>query len=363
MAGLILVQTTIADYRVAFFKALAVETHLDVKIYCGREYFSPSVRLSGSARQLPFVVLINNVFFARRRLSFQMIPFGELWRADNVVLEFNPRILSNWVVLVGRRLLSRPTVLWGHAWSRSGPSSWSENIRRLMRKLASRLIVYTDAQKIEYLERYHDEIKGDVHVAPNSLYSKEDMWRRHVPLEYIIYVGRLVPEKKPHVLIEAFCEFGRRNCDDTIKLCIVGEGPELSRCRASANGDPRVAFRGHVSDLKVLRDLYSKSYVAASPGYAGLSIVQALSFGCPIVVSRKEPHAPEVHALKEGFNGDYFETDDIDALVDRLEEYCIRNVIASDRRESIIDDCRASYSLEQMVGGFLAAVTQPDVCK
>ena len=97
------------------------------------------------------LTLVDNVFLWKRRLVWQRGVVRPLLAADVAILELNPRILSNWLILAGRRLRRRPTVLWGHAWSRSGARSRTDRIRDVMRRLGNVILVYTERQKQELL--------------------------------------------------------------------------------------------------------------------------------------------------------------------------------------------------------------------
>lgn len=103
---------------------------------------------------------------------------------------------------------------------------------------------------------------------------------------YVLWVGRLVPEKGCHHLIEAF-----RQVKTDARLVMAGGSSfsdsyvqSLERLR---DGDPRIKMVGYVYG-EVLDELWSNAYLVVQPSILeGLSIalIEALSFGRCVLVS------------------------------------------------------------------------------
>jgi hypothetical protein len=144
MNRLIIIQTAAPTYRADFFSFLEKKMNKNFILYSGKRYFQPSVV---SDEKINYYA-IKNLYFFKRSLLFQA---GGLWKnlfsADIIVLELNPRIISNWIFVVIRKMLKHKTFLWGHAWPKTGIKSWSEKIRNTMRELSSGVIVYSEKQK------------------------------------------------------------------------------------------------------------------------------------------------------------------------------------------------------------------------
>lgn len=103
---------------------------------------------------------------------------------------------------------------------------------------------------------------------------------------YILFLGRLVPEKGVHRLMEAF-----RELDTDKKLVIAGEasdtGKYVEELEKRARGDKRVQFTGFVQG-QVLNELYSNAYVYVLPSSLEgmpLSLLEAMSYGNCCLVS------------------------------------------------------------------------------
>ena len=352
-----LLQTCIADYRDHFIRLALVCPDVDLKIFVGEEYFEASTRTSAFVLKNKATTRITNFFIFNRRLCFQNIPFRELIKSDVVVFELNPRLISNWPLLLIRKLLGKRNVLWGHAWSRSGPDSRTEVFRHMMRQLADGLIFYTQDQLKQFNQRYSDFIGKNLTVAPNSLYPLEDIESVQGDRDCFVYVGRLVKTKKVELLVRAFataCDSFNEKCS----LIIVGDGPERDFLQSLAENlgvVDRIEFKGHVSDLGQLKQLYSRSLMSVSPGYVGLSITQSFAFGVPMIVAESEPHSPEIEAFIEGDNGLFFKSDSVEDLEEKLRLVYHNAQAWKSKASGIAKDCRMRYSVEKMVEGFYAA--------
>ena len=346
-------QVSIGDYREPVLALIHERCGSTFAIWCGRDYFEPTTR-TAAMYPGPFT-LVDNVFLWKRRLVWQRRVIRPLLAADVAILELNPRILSNWPILAGRRMRRRPTVLWGHAWSRSGARSRTDRIRDVMRRLANVILVYTERQKQELLAYRPAAV---VVAAPNALYRSGDIAAAPAASATdILYSARLVASKKPQLLVDAFLLAASGDLPADVRLILAGEGPERAsierRCSAHPHGH-RVVLLGHVSPAD-MRGRYDRAFVSVSPGYVGLSIVQSLSFGVPMIYVRDEPHCPEIEAAVDGFNSQSLAVDTPAALSALLVEFARDRVAWSERRVRIAADCRQRYSADLMAERILEA--------
>jgi len=133
--------------------------------------------------------------------------------------------------------------------------------------------------------------------------------------DYILYVGRLVPEKGLVYLIRAF-----KMIHTTKKLVIAGGASDTNEfedeLRKLAAGDERIIFTGFVQG-KVLEELYSNAYIYVLPSDLEgmpLSLLEAMSYGNCCLVSDIE----ECSAVVEE-NAIIFRRGDISDLKDKLQ--------------------------------------------
>lgn len=351
----ILLQTVLVDYRRDVLQRIISLLGADFHIFTGLEYFDSSLKTNVNLGQNQSP-LRNNFFFGRR-LLFQTGMWKPVLKADVVIFEMNPRIVSNWPLLLIRKFLGRRNVLWGHAWPRRGRLSRTSQARHLLWLLGDVVVVYTETQAKEVAEAAPHR---RVIAAPNALYSKDVMNAESdcAKLKNIIYVGRLVRAKKPGLLIDAFVRAAKGLPPDS-QLLLVGDGPlasDLKREAALTDLAERIIFKGHVADLNQLRELYGQSLVSVSPGYVGLSITQSFAFGVPMLIARDEPHSPEIEAARQGENCEYFESDSVGELAQVLIDF-YRNARAwCAKRKGIAASCAEQYSAEHMADRIIEAV-------
>ena len=102
--------------------------------------------------------------------------------------------------------------------------------------------------------------------------------------DYVLFVGRLVPEKGCHYLIEAFEKV------KTDKKLVVAGGADRSEEYVHLlrqTKDDRIVFVGHVQG-ELWEELFSNTYLFVQPSYVeGLpaTVLQAMSYGCCVLVS------------------------------------------------------------------------------
>ena len=102
--------------------------------------------------------------------------------------------------------------------------------------------------------------------------------------DYVVFVGRLAPEKGIETLIEAW-----RLLDGRVALKIVGDGPLSGQVREFADATPGVEWLGHRPRPEVLRTV-GEAMCAVVPSIwhepVPLALVEAFAVGTPAVVSR-----------------------------------------------------------------------------
>ncbi len=136
--------------------------------------------------------------------------------------------------------------------------------------------------------------------------------------QYILFLGRLVPEKGVKYLIEAY-----KALNTAKKLVIAGgtsdTGEYLQELKAMAGENPRIIFTGFVQG-RVLEELYSNAYVYVLPSDLEgmpLSLLEAMSYGNCCVTS----DIPECADVMGQF-GLTFRQGDVQDLKAKLQALC-----------------------------------------
>lgn len=135
---------------------------------------------------------------------------------------------------------------------------------------------------------------------------------------YLLFLGRIVPEKGLRYLIEAF-----KGLKTDKKLVIAGGSSDtdlfLRELKDLAAGDERILFTGFVQGRE-LEELYSNAYLYVLPSDLEgmpLSLLEAMSYGNCCVVS----DIPECREVVED-RGVIFRRGDAEDLRDKLQELC-----------------------------------------
>ena len=352
---LTILQTVLPDYRKLFFEHLKQSLGQGFELYAGKYYFENSVKTDERIAHQP----VKNSYLLGKRFLWQR-GVGHLASEEGVVvLEMNPRILSNWYLLITRKLTKRNTVLWGHAWPRKGKEAKSDILRHQMRKLATSIVVYTEQQRRELAQKMKNT---SVFAAPNALMNAETMTPVTENPKHIIYVGRLTKGKKVMFLVEAFKELGATIPPST-QLIIVGDGEERAEIAAFITENQfenKIRLLGHINNQETLRKLYASSIFSVSPGYVGLSITQSFGFGVPMLISKDEPHSPEIEAVILKENALFYETDDVDSFRESVKALFSNQEDWIERRPEISKFCSEKYTVEAMAAVFTNLVETYD---
>ena len=135
---------------------------------------------------------------------------------------------------------------------------------------------------------------------------------------YILFLGRLVPEKGIRYLIKAF-----KQVKTDKKLVIAGGSSDTNsfskEIKDLAKGDDRIIFTGFVQG-QILEELYSNAYVYTLPSDLEgmpLSLLEAMSYGNCCIVS-DIPECAEVVENKALI----FKKSDVNDLRAKLQDVC-----------------------------------------
>lgn len=156
-------------------------------------------------------------------------------------------------------------------------------------RFAHEIIVLNRAAQQYFKDSYGRETRLIPNGVSRAEYAAPDRIREVFGLEkdaYLLFLGRMVPEKGIHYLIEAF-----RGVQTDRKLVVAGGASDseayIDRLKEQAGGDSRIVFTGFVQK-ELLRELYSNAYLYVLPSDLEgmpLSLLEALSYGCCCVTS------------------------------------------------------------------------------
>ncbi len=163
--------------------------------------------------------------------------------------------------------------------------------------------------------------------------------------EYILYLGRLVPEKCPDLLIEAYLK------TDTDKRLVIAGGSsdtlDFENELKSKADDNRIVFTGFVQG-ELLEQLYANAYIYVLPSNLEgmpLSLLEAMSYGNCCLTS----DIPECADVIED-HGVTFKKGDVNDLTDKLSYLCNNPDTVNRYRETAADFICGKYSWDDVTG-------------
>jgi glycosyltransferase involved in cell wall biosynthesis len=181
---------------------------------------------------------------------------------------------------------------------------------------------------VKYGARSHNIFACPPESAYADIQDIGDETARDVVAEYgvgsarrmILVNGRLAPEKRPDLALEAFCRIAANRPEWNIVF--VGDGPLGDSLRASVPADllERVHFAGFVSDPKHVAAFYRRSdllLLASDADAWGIVVAEAASAGLALVTSNVVGAAKEL--VRDNVNGTIFAAGDLIELVKSLE--------------------------------------------
>lgn len=156
-------------------------------------------------------------------------------------------------------------------------------------KFADEIIVLSEGVRQYFQDQYHRETRFIPNGVNRPTLRDAQMIKERYGLEkdeYILFLGRLVPEKGIQYLIQAF-----RQVHTNKKLVIAGGSSDTdefaNELKKLASEDERIIFTGFVQG-QLLDELYSNAYLYTLPSDLEgmpLSLLEAMSYGNCCLVS------------------------------------------------------------------------------
>ena len=162
---------------------------------------------------------------------------------------------------------------------------------------------------------------------------------------YILFLGRLVPEKGIRYLVEAF-----KNVKTDKKLVIAGGSSDtdyfMAELKELANGDDRILFTGFVQGA-MLDELYSNAYIYTLPSDLEgmpLSLLEAMSYGNCCLVS----DIPECAEVVED-RALIFQKSNVKDLQEKLQDACDHPEMVMKMKNQAADFICEKYNWDEVV--------------
>ena len=168
--------------------------------------------------------------------------------------------------------------------------------------------------------------------------------------DYMLFLGRIVPEKGVHYLIEAF-----RKLDTDKKLVIAGGASDSTeyyeQIKQMAAQDPRIILTGFVQG-RMLQELYSNAYIYVLPSDLEgmpMSLLEAMSYGNCCLTSDIAECAEVV-----GDKAASFAHGSADALYEALQDLVQHPQKVQEYKDQAADFITGKFSWDSVVDQTLA---------
>jgi|APCry1669189000_1035189.scaffolds.fasta_scaffold22142_2 phosphatidyl-myo-inositol alpha-mannosyltransferase len=103
----------------------------------------------------------------------------------------------------------------------------------------------------------------------------------------VLFVGRFETRKGAHAAVEAVRGW-RASGGPTLQLIMAGQGPDMTKLQALADGDPAISFVGAISDAEKRRLLGTSSVLIAASLFGesfGMTLLEGMASGAAVVAS------------------------------------------------------------------------------
>ena len=312
-------------YRYGVFSALDTDDRLDVT-------FASATKGRNGVASIPPEsfkrhVATKTTYFRRFSYQTKILGLALSSRFDTLVFLGDVWSFSTWLGALAGRITRKDVIFWTIGWHRP-EKGILKRLRLLFYGIASELLLYGNVgKKIGAAMGYTPgrmTVIYNSHVSSHQETATSDGSVEGQLRDASCAVGavvRLNPTKRIDLLIEAVGLLKEQGRD--VQVILAGEGPELLRLQqlAEATG-VRVVFLGAVyaeSDLKIV---YSHLRATVIPAAAGLSVIQSLSHGVPVITDDDDyGQMPEAEAIQPGVTGSRYPRGDVAALAAAIERW------------------------------------------
>jgi len=370
---LVLITEIIAPYRIPVFNALARRSELDLHVIFLAE-------TDETLRQ--WHVYTNEIHFSYRILQSRRWRVGKHGLLINRGLlsalnKLDPQIIicggysyvASWEALLWARRHRVEFVLWSES-NRSDSRSerpWVEWLKANFLRRCDRFVVPGKAS-FEYLKLLGSP-STKILTAPNAvnnswfatgaenarLRANEFRQKMNLPSRFILFVGRLIPEKGVFDLLAAYAKL-ESSLRSEVGLVFVGDG--VSRAELVKQAAPiapgAVLFPGF-AQREDLAGLYALAEFLVLPTHSdpwGLVVNEAMACGLPIIVSSVAGCSADL--VEDGWNGYVVPSQDVQKLSAAIDSLARQPELRRQMTARSLERIR-NYSPEACADGLAAA--------
>lgn len=357
---------------------LAKLTNLNINFFQIAETENDRIGLSSvdyTYHDYPFVLLFKGSYNqVSKSLLIKTLFFSVFRSKSNLILLPGFSKIEFWVMLLAARLKKKKIGLFCDSTAYDRPQVFIKGLlKRLFISQCDCFFVY-GIRSLEYLSSYGaDSSKIFFRCQAAALVNGYDptviphIRKSLVPASNspsFLYVGRISKEKNLKTLLHAFKELSLTTLNAT--LVIVGDGPEKNElCLLSEKlGISHIVeFTGSKNGEDLISE-YLRASCLILPSTSepwGLVVNEALSYGCPVIVSNRCGCVPDL--VKDGINGYVFIAEDVTDLKNKLSLF-INNftdpLIIANECLSVISAFTPDLAAKQILDGCNSILSEID---
>lgn len=294
---LALQQRVLPAYRGPFFDALACACEGGLSVFAGQPLPVENIAVRDSLEKAQYNPARNRNFFPIRSPLYQcwqsgIVDWLERWQPDALIVEANPRVISNRRAVRWMHARRRIVLGWGLGIDLPGSHTtglltiWRRRQRLGLLESLDGVIAYSQRGAQQYRQAGFPARR--VFVAPNAVTFRPEQTPPPRPAEFqghpqVLFVGRLQARKRIDNLLRACVGLPPDLQPD---LYIIGDGPARQSFESLAQEIyPRARFPGAVRGPD-LEPYFQRTDLFVLPGTGGLAVQQAMAHALPVIVAQ-----------------------------------------------------------------------------
>jgi glycosyltransferase involved in cell wall biosynthesis len=306
-------------YRLSIFTLL--DAHLNIHFIFGNKMDNVK---KFDTNLLSNTILSNNIYIFNN-IYYQTKVISSLFKNfDTLIILADYRNISYWILIFLNKLFFKKKVIfWTHGYY--GNESFLKHIfKKFFFSFSDYILLYGNYAKHLMLNKGYDSNKLFVIYNSHNFEKIKQVIRNSIykySLSYnIIFIGRLTKSKKIQLLLDAIYKIKYEYKD--IKLFIIGDGSEKQNLINKVSNlelNNNVYFLGEILEESEIYKYFVNSSICVSPGNVGLTAIHSMSYGIPVITHNNfKNQMPEFEIIKNGYNGYFFEENNLLSLVDVL---------------------------------------------
>lgn len=359
----VFLQPALPDYRVSFFEYLSEKSkNHDIYVYASKVEPGGVVSVDSLACVKKYVANLSVKKLPMIHAYWQSLPYSEMFKlgkGDFLIINGNPRYLSNFICFLIAKLLRVKIIWWGQAWS-STSTLRNMKIRIFLARFFDGVLLYTEKEvdKFVMLGFPKDKVVGvnnGVDVDGIRKYKLPAKPKKNI--KKLLFIGRITKKAKLDLLFDALSLIEPASRP---KLVVIGDGPEEAYCR-QLQGElllsDTVTWLGAIRNQEKVAGIMSDCDIFVYPGSVGLSLINAFALGLPAIVhSTDSLHMPEIAAFKNNYNGMSFNFGDSQSLSEIIKCFIDDEYALSQYSKNAYATVTDTYNTKDMADRFLHLV-------